>query len=370
MGELLNYRTYESLYYAEKAGVPSAKEELKIRAENKRILPLLQKGGNPFFYVMSPGIESCLLELERLYNLVDIKNTSVEVEKEVFNSCVIEGAKTTLADTIRISKEQARPKDKSQKMVYNTLKAVRYLKGLKETVSEDQLIEVWNLIIRNVCENEEIMGEKYRKGTVYVGSPSEIVYTAPDAGEIQGMMNRLFVFMNEEQMHPFIQAIVLHFYFVYIHPFCDGNGRTARLMHNDYLIKHGYEKFKAMSLTTEVGKNINGYYKAIKDSEENQGDITFFIVFYLNIMTDLLEKAAAGFQPYRDFYKDLNESQNKIAQLLRKKQNNMLTKDKCADILNISVEDAEMMLEDMVSKGILKKKQEEQIFYKWNEYRW
>ena len=66
-------------------------------------------------------------------------------------------------------------------------------------------------------------GEGVKKG-------NEIIYTAPHSILVPSLMKSLFNFIteNEKEIHPLILSSIFHYYFVYIHPFSDGNGRMAR----------------------------------------------------------------------------------------------------------------------------------------------
>ena len=103
------------------------------------------------------------------------------------------------------------------------------------------------------------------------------------------LMNQLFQFMKEkkDEIHPLILSSIFHYEFVFIHPFKDGNGRTARLWHNVILSKWK-EIFEYLPLESQLKKYQEGYYKAIADCDK-QGDSTVFIEFMLKMIDEVLD---------------------------------------------------------------------------------
>lgn len=140
-----------------------------------------------------------------------------------FYSATIEGARTTVEN---VKRSLENPKNKSDRMVVNNMKALeRIYSG--SCISEDNLREFWELIVEGVCENEHLKGKQYRNGEVFVSSYDRIVHTPAQHDKIADYIDSLFEFLKISEEDDIIKAIAFHFYFVYIHPYCDGNGRTA-----------------------------------------------------------------------------------------------------------------------------------------------
>lgn len=107
-------------------------------------------------------------------------------------------------------------------------------------------------------------------------------------------MNTAFDFMENNDLDDIIKTFVFHFYFVYIHPFCDGNGRIARIINNSRLYFFGLKKMKFLPISSSIDANRNGYYKAITEcekivsenkvsKEEKWLDISPFISYMLDV---------------------------------------------------------------------------------------
>jgi len=105
------------------------------------------------------------------------------------------------------------------------------------------------------------------------------------------MMDNLISFINEySNMNPIVKACIIHYAFVYIHPFNDGNGRTTRAIMNMFLIKSGYEFYKYFPISKILVDRRKQYYKVIKDCEDSEGDITYFIDFYTKLLVDTIDE--------------------------------------------------------------------------------
>ena len=92
-------------------------------------------------------------------------------------------------------------------------------------------------------------------------------------------------FSNEESNTDIlIKSFIIHFLFVYIHPFFDGNGRTGRALQYSFLLKNGVNYFKFFSISHILYEHRQKYYKTIKKVEDNDLDLTYFLIFNLEIL--------------------------------------------------------------------------------------
>ena len=132
---------------------------------------------------------------------------------------------------------------------------------------------------------------EFRKGDEGVFDENgNCIHMCPPPEQVDTLMKQLFNWLRKRKndIHPLILSSVFHYEFVFIHPFEDGNGRTARLWQNIILFSWK-EIFEYLPIETELKKYQSGYYKAIDDCNKN-GNSTIFIEFMLKMIDEVLEK--------------------------------------------------------------------------------
>ena len=115
------------------------------------------------------------------------------------------------------------------------------------------------------------------------------IHVCPPPYQVDGLMTQLFKWMenNKETIHPLILSSIFHYEFVFIHPFKDGNGRTARLWQN-VLLSNWEEIFEYVPIETQIKKYQEEYYTSIANCDY-KGDSTEFIEFMLKVINETLE---------------------------------------------------------------------------------
>ena len=114
----------------------------------------------------------------------------------------------------------------------------------------------------------------------------EVLFTPPPYTQIEQRIKDLCTFANDDKefYHPVIKAIILHFMVGYIHPFVDGNGRTARGIFYWYLVRKGYRLFEYVSISEVIKQSIGQYKRAYLYTERDEGDLTYFIYYHLEVI--------------------------------------------------------------------------------------
>lgn len=275
---------YKLLERDARLGDYQAKEELQQRMEQLEKLPIRDALGYSLTWCPSAIPEQLMTDIDKMYRHISVTaiDTEISIEEESFHSCRIEGANTTIDELFDIFKAK-RTETKGDKMILNTYRAVKYL-NLTAKRDVNTLVQLWKIVTDGVCDNPHLSGEKFRNGVVVVGT-----HQAPDVEMLDYCMKQFFTFYHGENiLHPYTKAAILHFYFVYMHPFCDGNGRIARLLTTDFLIRSGLENFRALTLSKTINETAPAYYQALENSENSFHDITPFIQYILKTVYDNL----------------------------------------------------------------------------------
>jgi Fic family protein len=105
------------------------------------------------------------------------------------------------------------------------------------------------------------------------------------------MMEKFVSWMNQKPaIHPLVDAGLVHLYFVHVHPFDDGNGRSARALSNLYLEKNDYGFINFLSPSDYFEHHKASYYKSIQAAEAHDYDATYFVLYYLQALQSELSK--------------------------------------------------------------------------------
>ena len=275
---------YKELERDAKLGNRAAAKRLEERGKMLEKLPIRDAMGNSLTWCPQAIPTKLLKDIDTMYQNISITNidTDISIEEESSHSCRIEGADTTIDELFDIFRAKRR-ESKGDKMILNTYRAVKYL-NVSQKRDVDTLVDLWGIVTDGVCDNAHLSGEKFRKGVVMVGT-----HQAPEVEMLDYCMKQFFDFYHGENIKsPYIKMAILHFYFVYMHPFCDGNGRIARLLSSDFLIRSELDNFSALTLSKTINETSGAYYQALENSENQFFDVTPFIQYMLKTVYDNL----------------------------------------------------------------------------------
>ncbi|MFH1412705.1 MAG: Fic family protein [bacterium] len=189
-------------------------------------------------------------------------------------------------------KIEAHPRDIFE--VQNYLKALRYIEQAvekKQRLTQRTILKIHKLVTDKTLLDEQC--GHYRTGPIYVvrrrlGFPQETLYTGPPAKEVLKLITDLVAWIKqskEKDIHPIIVAGVVHQEIAAIHPFTDGNGRTARALATLILYQRGYDFRRLFALEDYYNKDRPKYYQAInigKNYKERRTDFTPWLEYFVN----------------------------------------------------------------------------------------
>ena len=154
--------------------------------------------------------------------------------------------------------------------------------GDGEPMTEGLIRKIHKRLVQGVRGDSATPGF-YRKIQNYVvnSKTKEVIYTPPPVYEISHMIQALVDWLNEEEaIHPVLVSGIAQFQLVHIHPFLDGNGRTARLLSTLCLYRKGYDFKKLFTISEYYDRNRADYYKAIQSVRENDMDMTGWLEYF------------------------------------------------------------------------------------------
>ena len=163
--------------------------------------------------------------------------------------------------------------------------------------SSSDIRRLYDDIIRDeISKKNQPDGAIFRKDSVdIVNHQDKIIHrgTLPESSIIQEIDQALMILNNDDIQLP-IRVAIFHYYFGYIHPFYDGNGRTNRFISTAYLAKH-FHPLIALRLSAVIKNNKKQYYDAFKmtTAEINGGDITNFVMEFISIIEKTIDDAIA-----------------------------------------------------------------------------
>lgn len=211
--------------------------------------------------------------------------------EEAISSSQMEGASTTRKVAKEMLRKKINPKDKSQQMIFNNYQTINFIVENKDKkITKDMLLKIHRLMTEGTMENSEDAGRFRLNDDVVVedGITHEIVHTPPSYKDIPDFIEHLCDFFNEERakvfIHPIIRGIIIHFMLAYMHPFTDGNGRTARALFYWYMLKRGYWLTEYLSISRIIARSKKTYEKTYLYVEADDNDIGYFVAYNLRVL--------------------------------------------------------------------------------------
>lgn len=346
--------TIQKLTYRANAGIPAAQAELHDRLHDRVALPLAGLKGETLYLTGYSALCRKADELNLLYEKVPVHHGHKEmILLDAWSSATIEGARTTVE---QVKQSFTDPKTKDDRMVVNAIAGCNY--AYRQPITGKNIRRLWDKVVDGVCENEGHKGDKYRNGMVYIGSDDRIIHTPASPEQIPELMAKLFAYCQTDTADLLIRSFVAHFYFVYVHPFCDGNGRTARILNASQLYHSGYKKMKALPLANSINQQLRGYYNSLSDAETVQNgaasgtashwlDLSPFVFYMLDAFERCLTDAALA-------KNRLSETERKLLHRMNKAGFHAeITTKKAAEILQRSENAARAVLKGLTTKGYL-----------------
>jgi Fic family protein len=285
----------------------------------------------------------------------------------------LEGNELNFSQVERVlSGENVVARSRDVQEVINYRKAMDFINNLhtgsqKEKIDEELICKLHTLTVERTLEPDKI--GVFRKTQVVIRNSftGEVSFRPPEAVSIPKQIQELCSFINEvseNDIHPVLKSGIVHYEFVRIHPFVDGNGRVGRCLSTLILYQEGYDIRKFFSLEEYFDQHASEYYKALQSVSQNDGDLTEWLEFYTEalaveltrikekvekISVDLKLKEKLGGSPLL-----LNERQLKIIEYIQ--STGFLQNSAFKQLFPFVSEDTVLNeLKSLIQSGIIKK---------------
>ena len=205
----------------------------------------------------------------------------------------IEGNELSLTQVQKVlDGEQIVARDRDVQEVINYRKVVDYIGKKKDIpVDEGTIFELHKLTVNGILD-EQAAG-RYREKEVVIRNSitGDVSFRPPRAVEVAWQMKDLIDFIHEEkEIHPVLKAGIVHYEFVRVHPFLDGNGRVGRALSMLVLFGDGYDIREFFSLEEHFDRNAEEYYKALQSVAIHNGDVTVWLEYFSECVAIELSK--------------------------------------------------------------------------------
>ena len=311
----------------------------------------------------SLGTKSIIPAADKNYYLIS------SIMEEAIASSQMEGASTTRRIAKDMLRKRLKPINKSQQMIVNNYETISKISKDKQAdFSIERLLEIHRSIANKTLDNPEDEGVFRQNDDIFVidGITGHVAHTPPSFKEIDAMIMDLCEFANSDNrenfIHPIIKGIIIHFVLAYIHPFVDGNGRTARSLFYWYMIKKGYWLTEYLSISRIIYTNKKAYEKAYQYTEHDGNDLSYFIQYHLDVMKKDFEELKKFLQRKIDEQQNvlrfvgvsnINERQRYVLKTISESKRTLFTPKELATQFDISPKSARTDLQGLVEMGYL-----------------
>ncbi len=189
-------------------------------------------------------------------------------------------------------------RDRDVQEVLNYRKVIEFLDQISSQnpefrIDENLILQLHKMTVEKILTPERV--GKWRETQVVVknSQTGEVSFRPPPSSAIEAFIEQLLQFINDKEnqdIHPVLKSGIVHYEFVRIHPFVDGNGRVARALSTLILFLEGYDIRKFFSLEEYFDSDALDYYDALKSVEKNDGDLTIWLEYFTKGLSIELSK--------------------------------------------------------------------------------
>ncbi|OGJ37496.1 MAG: hypothetical protein A2383_00535 [Candidatus Pacebacteria bacterium RIFOXYB1_FULL_39_46] len=236
----------------------------------------------------------------------------------------------------------------------------------KPDISLQTLHTLHSLTMKGLLDEKLVSHFRQKQVVVQGIGNSEVVFRPPVSVEVPFLVDELFAWINSpeaQQFHPVFRAAIVHYQLVYIHPYVEGNGRTARALATLLMYLLGYDFKRFFSLEQYFDGDVDRYYKALLSVQQQSGDTTYWLEYFcyglaieIDKVKSQVQKLSKDLKMKKELGRQVALSERQIILLELLQNQGEITSDDAQEILpNISVDTILRDIRDLIQKGVVAK---------------
>jgi len=338
----------------------SSKFKFRYNIPNNVVKRLNQFDLNMGGYLLS---ESIIPEEDKTKYLIS------SIMEEAIASSILEGAISTREKAKELLRSARKPKTSDEKMIVNNYNTIRQLSKYKKSkLTSEFILKIHKWMTEDTLDDSKYEGVFRNNNDIDVsdGITGQQIYKPPDYKIIPEIIDSICDFINVKKqtyfIHPIIKASILHFLIGYLHPFMDGNGRTARALFYWHLLSNGYWLMEYMSISRLIIRSPMQYARAYLYTENDDNDLTYFINYKLKMvdfaLTSLKKYIKRKIKEKHDIFElrkiyGINDRKALIIKWLSDQPQKLLTIREVQIRLDVSYETARKDILDLKKIGLI-----------------
>jgi Fic family protein len=266
-------------------------------------------------------------------------------------------------------------RDRDVQEVINYRNVINWIDNWEDYADEKKIFSINTLKTLHALSTKDIIDANYvgnfrdKQVVVSSGPDSSVVFRPPVSVEIPFLLEEFFEWLNtlhtRQNTHAIFQAAITHYQLVYVHPFIEGNGRTARAMATLALYVAGYDFKRFFSIEQYFDSDVDAYYQALLSVQQSQNhDMTYWLEYFcyglaieIEKIKDQVMKLSKDLKMKQELGQQVSLSERQIILLeLLQNQGEISSNDAQQVLPNVSVDTILRDLKDLLEKGVVKRK--------------
>lgn len=265
-----------------------------LYANDAKQLPLTDTGNQPLLYINSKVADPFGAMKSLMYYFGKEEYSLTAVEDEIISTLSIEQIDTS-RESVRNILSGLAPQNEAETRIAGMKKGFEFIADKKNQITAESVRYLYEIMVNPFLDDKrDCLGanQLYRTGEVHIVNQTRNVNVHDGMAHtrLSYHMDELFAFIQtQDAMNDLHKAAAIHYYIAYLHPYFDGNGRMARMIHLWYLLQCGYSASLFLPFSSIIQKTKQHYYKAFDDTEKNvlvsnRLDITPFLSYFADVV--------------------------------------------------------------------------------------